>query len=82
MDLARELKKLWNMKVIMIPIVVGALGTVFKGLEKRLVKLETQSKIKSILTMALSRLTRILGTVLKRLVVTQTPVRDHQLTLM
>ena len=28
--LARELKKLWNMKVTIIPIVVGALGTVTK----------------------------------------------------
>ena len=32
LDLARELKKLWNMKVTVIPIVVGALGTVTKGL--------------------------------------------------
>ena len=31
-DLARELKKLWNMKVMVIPIVIGALGTVTKGL--------------------------------------------------
>ena len=28
LDLARELKKLWNMRVKVIPIVVGALGTV------------------------------------------------------
>ena len=37
LDLARELKKLWNMKVALIPIVIGAFGTVtkvwFKGLE-------------------------------------------------
>ena len=26
-DFARELKKLWNMKVTVIPIVIGALGT-------------------------------------------------------
>ena len=32
LDLVRELKKLWNMKVTMIPIVIGALGTVTKGL--------------------------------------------------
>ena len=31
-DLARELEKLWNMKVTFIPIVIGALGTVTKGL--------------------------------------------------
>ena len=33
-DLARELKKLWNMKVTIIPIVIGAFGTVTKGLLK------------------------------------------------
>ena len=31
-NLARELKKLWNMKMTVIPIVFGALGTVTKGL--------------------------------------------------
>ena len=28
LNLARELKKLWNMKVTVIPILIGALGTV------------------------------------------------------
>ena len=32
LNLARELKKQWNMKVTVIPIVVGALGSVPKGL--------------------------------------------------
>ena len=32
LDLARELKNLWNMKVTFIPIVIGALGTVTKVL--------------------------------------------------
>ena len=36
LDLARELKKLWNMKVMIIPIVIGNLGTVTKGLLKGL----------------------------------------------
>ncbi len=31
LDLARELKKLWNMMVTIIPIVIGAFGTVTKG---------------------------------------------------
>ena len=35
-DLARELKKLWNMKVTIVPIVIGALGTITKGLLKGL----------------------------------------------
>ena len=32
LDLARELKKLWNMKVMFISITIGALGTVTEGL--------------------------------------------------
>ena len=31
LDLARGLKKLWNMKVTFVSIVIGALGTVTKG---------------------------------------------------
>ena len=34
LDLARELEKLWNMKVTIIPIVIGAFGPVTKGLLK------------------------------------------------
>ena len=30
--LARELKKLWNMKVTLVPIVIGAFGIVTTGL--------------------------------------------------
>ena len=40
LDLARELKKLWNMKVTIIPIVIGAFGTVTKVLLKGLEDLE------------------------------------------
>ena len=40
LDLAKELRKLWNMKVMMISIVIGADGTVNKGLVRRLEDLE------------------------------------------
>ena len=40
LDLARELKNLWNMKVTIIPIVIGAFGTITKGLLKGLEDLE------------------------------------------
>ena len=40
LDLARELKKLWNMKVTIVPIVIGAFRTVIKGLLKGLGELE------------------------------------------
>ena len=36
LDMARELKKVWNMRVTLIPLVIGALGTTDKALEKRL----------------------------------------------
>ena len=36
LDLARKLTKLWNMKVTIVPLVIGALGTVTKGLLKDL----------------------------------------------
>ena len=36
LDLARELKKLWNMQVTIIPIVIGAFGKVSKGFLKGL----------------------------------------------
>ena len=42
--------KLWNMKVAVIPIVVGALGTVLKGLEKKLEGMEIRERIKTIQT--------------------------------
>ena len=32
LDLTREVTKPWNMKVAVIPIVIGLLGTVTKGL--------------------------------------------------
>ena len=48
LDLARELKKLWNMKVTIIPIVIGALCTVAKGLLKGLEDLEIKGKVETI----------------------------------
>ena len=68
LDLAREVKKkLWNMKVKVIPTIIGLLGMIpkdfIKGLE------------------AIVRLAIILKRVLQKIDVTQTPVRNHQLTL-
>ena len=64
LDLARELKKLWNMKVTILPIVIGALGTVTKGL-KSLEDLEISGRVKTIQTTALLRTARILRRVLE-----------------
>ena len=48
LDLARELKKLWNMKVTIIPIVIGAFGMVTKGLLKGLKDLEVGGRVETI----------------------------------
>ena len=48
LDLARELKKLRNMKVMVIQIVVGALGTMPKGLVKGLEDLEIRGQVMTI----------------------------------
>ena len=60
LDLARELKKLWNMKVTIILIVTGAFGTVTKGLFKGLEDLEVGGRVETIQTTALLKTTRIL----------------------
>ena len=39
LDFAKELKKLWNMKEMVIPIIVGALGIIWQYLEKKLLGL-------------------------------------------
>ena len=46
--LVRELKKLWNMKVTFIPIVIGALGTVTEGLLKGLEDLDIRGRVETI----------------------------------
>ena len=64
LNLARELKKLWNMKVMIVPIVIGALGTITKGLLKGLEDLEVGGRVETIQTIALLRKARILRQVL------------------
>ena len=65
LDLARKLKKLWNMKVTIIPIVIGAFGTVTKGLLKGLEDLEVGGRVETIQTTTLLRTARILRRVLE-----------------
>ena len=71
-ELARELKKLLNMTVI--PIVTGILGTIPYGLVKGLEELELEERTKTIqiTTFKIGQDTE------KRLVVTQTPVKNSQ----
>ena len=65
LDLARELKKLWNMKVTIVPIVIGALGTITKGLLRGLEYLEIGGRVETIQTTVLVRTASILIRVLE-----------------
>ena len=59
-DLHKELKKLWNRKVTIIPIVIGAFGTVTKRLFKGLKDLEFGGRVVTIQTTALLRTAKYL----------------------
>ena len=65
LDLARDFKKLWNMKVTIIPIVIGTLGTITKGLVQGLEDLEITGRVERIQTTVLLRSVIILRRVLK-----------------
>ena len=63
-ELAKELRKLWNMKLTVIPVIIGALRTVPKGMERRLKELEIGERIDTIQHTALLRSGGILRIVL------------------
>ena len=65
------------MKVTVEPIVIGTLGTVTKGLVQGLEDLEITRRVETIQTTTFGQNTeKSLGD-LRRLVVTQTPVKHH-----
>ena len=53
LDLARELKNLWNMKMTILPIVIGALGTVNTRLGQGFEDLEVVGWLETVQTTAL-----------------------------
>ncbi len=65
LDLAGELKKLWNINVTFIPIIIGPLGTVTEGLLKGLEDLKIRGRVETIQTTVLLRSTRTLRRVLE-----------------
>ena len=65
LDFARELKKLWNMKLTFITGVIVALGTVTNGLIKGLEDLEIRGQREATETITLLRSTRLLRRVLE-----------------
>ena len=83
MDLAREPKNLWNIKVVVIPTVIGALVSVTKGLILGLEELEKKKDDwwpkDSLIKMKQN--TKKNPGELKRLAVASTPMRNHQLML-
>ena len=60
LELARALKKLWNMKMTVIQIVIGTVGIVTKGLVKGIEDLERRERVETIQTTAWLRSGRIL----------------------
>ena len=80
LDLARERKKLWNMKMKVIPVVIGALG---KSLKETggLGYTRTSGDQPNYRIIKISQNTEKSPGDLRRLAVAQTPVDEHQLTL-
>ena len=78
---ARELKKLWNIRVTVIPIVVGALRMVPKSLEKgwRVGNQRKNWDHPGYSIVENGQNTEKCPGDLRRLAVTQIPVKDHQL---
>ena len=64
-DLARELKKLWNMNLQVIPIIIGALGTIPKDLHQRLKEIGIETKIVELQKTVILNSARILRKVLE-----------------
>ena len=65
LDLIKELKKVWNMKVTTIPIVIDALSTVSKRLIQGLEDLKIMGRVDTAQTIVLLRSARILTSVLE-----------------
>ena len=65
LDLARKLKKVWNMKVTIASLVVRILGTRAKASEKRLKIIRIETKITELQKTVLIHASRILGKVLE-----------------
>ena len=78
------MKKLWNMKVTIIPIVIGTLVQSKKIIKRtgRLGNKRTSRDHSNCYIIQNSQNTEKNPRDLRRLAVTQTPVKDHQLTLM
>ena len=85
LDLARKLKKMWNMQVTIIPIVISAFGIVIIGVAKGtrgLGSWRTSGDHPNDSIVENGQNTKKSPGYLRGLAVTQTPVKNHRLTLM
>ena len=85
LDLARELKKVRNMKVTAISVVIGVLSTVTKGLIKGQGALGNRRTSRDHLNDSIIKIgqnTEKSPANLRRIAVNQTPARNHPLTLL
>ena len=64
-DLVREIRKMWGVRTEVIPVVMGALGTVPKRLEKYLESMGVSTPIELIQRTALLGTARILRQVIE-----------------
>ena len=64
-NLKRELKKIWDMPVKVIPAVVGALGTTYKKLKQRLSDIGLKTRIVELQKNTILYSARILRNVLE-----------------
>ena len=62
-DLARELRKLCDMKVTVIPIIIGTLGTTPKQVKKRLEVIGIETRVKELQKTVIKHSSRILRNV-------------------
>ena len=76
LDLVGELRKLLNMKLTVIPVVIGTLETVLKDLDRDLDNLNIRGLTETIKTTALLNPGN-----LGRLAVPQIPLKEHHLSL-
>ena len=63
-DLELEIQRMWHMKTIMIPVVVGALGTVKKGMIENIEKVSNRANVTEIQKICMLGSARILRKVL------------------
>ena len=59
-DLEIEIGRMWNLKATTIPVIVGALGMIKKGCQKRLDKIPGQPQLQKIQQIVLTSTAHIL----------------------